>query len=1045
LKKYLLIIFVILFNSFLRSQTVCVNTNFESTSAGAYTASNSVSAWIVSSQSVTGCSTSTVWTPGSSEFSIVSTPQGSLPYIGTLGNSPLGGTVVARLNNQTANNYSTRLTQTLQVTNANPLFQYAFAGIWQGGGHSCCEQAGYKISLKDAQGIPLLCTTQSLTPNGSGCTGSASGYSVTSGNLWTNWQVRFVDLSAYTGSVITLEIIVNDCAYGDHYGTLFFDAKCPQAFNDPCLCVTSNFSVPKVSFCPGSNYASISGPLGYSSYFWIAPSGSPSLTPSQSTLASITITNPVQGSTYTVNLITASGCMITQTATLNTTTLTLLGLGSTTTCTGGTSGSATVLASGSASGYNYSWTNSSSSVVATTSVAGNLPAGIYSVVVTAINSVSCGVVTTTVAITSATPGVTNLIKPYCGTQAYLNPPSGTNYQWYGPNLSAITGSAGAASAYTVNSPSNMQNYYVRFTSSQNCQDSIKYTLVATPPGSLSIPASGISTICPGATNGTATIYMTPSPGSPPGYNSYSVSSTGTANSYSVASTPGASTTYTLGFLSPGIYSVNAFDGACKYTTTFTVNTFNFNYSLTPVSSTVCSGNSMPASITFTSPPSSGQYTYSWTPTTWLMGGSGNLPNTIITPSSSPGNSATIIYTVVVTPSVANCPLTKTLSVTSVNLLTPTISTIPSMCSNGSTFAIIANPPGGSFQNAPGAGQPINITTGILTPSLAVPGLNTFTYTISQYTCTKNTTSSYSIISGPLMVITGPTEICSGQGAILNVSGANTYSWSTGINTPSIQLSPLSTITLSVLGTNSSSCSAVIFHTLQVTTMPTVSIAGNNTICSGQSTTLTASGAATYSWSNGATGNINSIIPLASAVYSVIGYNSFLCKDTSFVQVNVITTPTLNVTGNFSICAGETTLLKATGATTYSWSNNSTNANVSVKPLNTATYTVVGKNGQCVGSKSVTVTVSPCTHLSTDEKEPEITIYPNPSSEYIVIESNAWHMVTIYDVTGKQVRKFEISRGKNKLALDGIENGMYVFVLDEEHNGPTYKFIKQAGK
>jgi hypothetical protein len=63
------------------------------------------------------------------------------------------------------------------------------------------------------------------------------------------------------------------------------------------------------------------------------------------------------------------------------------------------------------------------------------------------------------------------------------------------------------------------------------------------------------------------------------------------------------------------------------------------------------------------------------------------------------------------------------------------------------------------------------------------------------------------------------------------------------------------------------------------------------------------------------------------------------------------------TGDISVCAGESVVLAATGATTLNW-NNGVQNNVAFTPSQTATYTVTASNGgSCSSSASVTVTVN----------------------------------------------------------------------------------------
>jgi hypothetical protein len=69
--------------------------------------------------------------------------------------------------------------------------------------------------------------------------------------------------------------------------------------------------------------------------------------------------------------------------------------------------------------------------------------------------------------------------------------------------------------------------------------------------------------------------------------------------------------------------------------------------------------------------------------------------------------------------------------------------------------------------------------------------------------------------------------------------------------------------------------------------------GNQTICSGGSLTLTASGANTYTWLPGSINSPVSVFsPTVSSTYTVQGSNSFSC--TASVNVQVIVSPCTNI-------------------------------------------------------------------------------------------------------------------------------------------------------
>jgi hypothetical protein len=69
-------------------------------------------------------------------------------------------------------------------------------------------------------------------------------------------------------------------------------------------------------------------------------------------------------------------------------------------------------------------------------------------------------------------------------------------------------------------------------------------------------------------------------------------------------------------------------------------------------------------------------------------------------------------------------------------------------------------------------------------------------------------------------------------------------------------------------------------------LPTLSIAGGGTICGGMQTTLTASGASTYSWSNGSNAPSIIVSPTSSTTYTVMGTAVNGCSDTLSVNVTV---------------------------------------------------------------------------------------------------------------------------------------------------------------
>lgn len=726
----------------------CVNEDFETSSVGQYTTANAISGWTVSSQAANSCNTNTVWNAGSSKFWIVSTPITGVPSIGILNASPLGGTKIAQLqNNIFPYSLRTKLATSFPVSLSNTVFQFAYAGVYNDGGHQCCEQPALQVKMYDCQGNPLACSSLSLNAVGAGCTTGSGSYTVSGGTSWTNWQVKYIDLTPYVGTCVTIEIINSDCIFGGHYGMTFFDAKCGgQVIGSGVPSFSPNTaSFTPVSYCAGSNLATIAAPIGYASYLWFGPGMVPIAAPN-GTQQIVSISNPTPGAIFTVDLTTSSGCVYTASNSLTTSTVSIVGLGTTTSCAGGASGSATVVGNGSGTGYTYTWTNSSNSVVSSGSVAMNLTPGVYTVGISGAGSSGCGTAYGTATITNGVQPVINLIKPFCnGNPAYFNTNGGSNIQWYGSSGAIAASSGGTSQTYTISNPVTGSIVTLTYISPQGCQDSVRFTLAGTSPGL--ITASNISYVCPGGSNGTAQIYMSMSAGSVPGSNSLSINSTGTTTPYTYNLSQSSSTLFPLTGLSAGTYSINAFDGSCYYTSNFAVTAYTFNYNVSPNSPTLCPGNSIAAGVSFSSPPSLNQYSYNWTPTTFLVGNVGTNPSTIISPTTTIGSQTTIVYTIVVTPSIVNCPVTKTISVTLINPNIPTFSTIPELCDNSSTYQIQTSIPGGTFSTGfTGTNSPVNLNTGLITPSHSniALGVNHFTYAININTCIAKSSGTYEV-------------------------------------------------------------------------------------------------------------------------------------------------------------------------------------------------------------------------------------------------------------------------------------------------------------
>jgi len=219
-------------------------------------------------------------------------------------------------------------------------------------------------------------------------------------------------------------------------------------------------------------------------------------------------------------------------------------------------------------------------------------------------------------------------------------------------------------------------------------------------------------------------------------------------------------------------------------------------------------------------------------------------------------------------------------------------------------------------------------------------------------------------SSPTVTINSSSNnVCQGTAITLNATGANSYTWSSGVLN-GIAFIPASTSVYSVIGTNGCN-TATAQVTVTVNPTPTLTVnTASVTLCAGNSTSFNATGASSYSWSGGIS-NATSFIPTASAFYTVTGTNSFACVGTATALVIVLPSPSLSpVASSTLLCAGSTSTIFASGANSYTWLPGSSNASsIAVSPGSSTVYSLTGSVGNCVDTKTVAITVAPVPTVS----------------------------------------------------------------------------------
>ena len=363
-----------------------------------------------------------------------------------------------------------------------------------------------------------------------------------------------------------------------------------------------------------------------------------------------------------------------------------------------------------------------------------------------------------------------------------------------------------------------------------------------------------------------------------------------------------------------------------------------------------------------------------------------------------------------------CIGTDNTSVTVFALPTAALSGVDTICFGQSATIVAAfgGPGPYTYSYTDGTNNFGPFTTGAAGVNLTVNPSATATYTllsVSNNNCagTLSGQANINVTQLPTAVLSGTTGICDGTSTNLSINftgvapyvysysdGTNTFGPFTTSNDPEIvNVTPTATTTYNLTATlTGAGCvgnTNVATATVTVNDLPTASISGNNTICSGTTTPLTlnfvGTGPYTYSYSNGTTTfgpfttNNNpatvTVGPATSTTFNLVTISDANCagsvSGSAAITVNPL--PTAALTGTTSICDGLNTdlsiLFTGTGPFTYSYNDGpnvfgpfTTNQNpvlVNVAPLATTTYGITTiSDANCAGSGAgaAVVTVIP---------------------------------------------------------------------------------------
>lgn len=492
---------------------------------------------------------------------------------------------------------------------------------------------------------------------------------------------------------------------------------------------------------------------------------------------------------------------------------------------------------------------------------------------------------------------------------------------------------GGVSTYTLNANSLTigNNYYVMVDgwSGDICNYNIQAIAGVAFPAITSVPG----TICPG----NSSILTAPS-----GATGYTWAPTG-ENTQTISVSPGTQMTYTC-----------YVGGVCGYKQTLTKTVFLYTTPTVSINAGAPITTCGTQAITLTG---SGASTYSW-----------STGNTTSSYTVAPSSNTT--YTVIGT-SANGCTNTAVSTVTVNTIPSVTVSSVSNTICIGSNTNLTV---GGANTYVWSPSASLSASTG--TAVIATPTITT-NYTVigtAANGCTNSAVYKVNVNSKPtISSTTTGSVICNGTSITLNGTGANTYTWTGGVNN-GVAFTPTATSTYTVSGTDAvTGCTNTAVRTITVNSIPTTTANTSGTITcathtvnlnsslSGQSYTWTPpSGSSIFSGTNS-----QNAIGQGSGTYTLLIMSPAGCTNTTTLATNInTTTPSASAVGGTLTCAQTSTILVGgpTSGVTYSWAGpgilgSNTSANITATVVGSYSLTTTSTINGCSSSSVAIATVT----------------------------------------------------------------------------------------
>lgn len=166
-------------------------------------------------------------------------------------------------------------------------------------------------------------------------------------------------------------------------------------------------------------------------------------------------------------------------------------------------------------------------------------------------------------------------------------------------------------------------------------------------------------------------------------------------------------------------------------------------------------------------------------------------------------------------------------------------------------------------------------------------------------------------------------------------------------------------------------------------------------------------------------------------------------DSNFICLDV--PPQITITGDSDICQGQQETIIISGGNQYRWSTGQTTSCINITGIISKTYTVQVSSGRCFKDTTFTVQVDTCLGISSISNQPQISIYPNPTSSFLSINMDEPlskpSYLYILDITGRRLITQEINSSQFNMNVSSLSPGIYFVKLQTSKGMVVKKFVK----